>query len=112
MASLDSRRVRLLALLGRCYVQRIQLVQGKFQELVLVAPVCLCLGEVGPLFGLRWWISDLGDQEGSRSFGNAVDEHTKQRDLQEDEETNAEPKEDALAVVEPDLLLLRCETDT
>lgn len=112
MASLDGRRVRLLALLGRSDVQRIELVQGKLQELMLVAPVSLCLGKIGPLFRLRWWISDLGNQEGSRSFGNAVDEHTEQGNLEEDEEPNAESKENTFAVVEPDLLLLSGESDT
>lgn len=79
---------------------------------MLVAPVSLCLSKVGPLFGLRWWVSDLCDQEGSRSFSNAVDEHAEQGNLEEDEEANAESKEDALAIVEPDLLLLRCESNT
>ena len=79
---------------------------------MLVAPVSLCLGKVGPLFGLRWWISDLRDQEGSRSLCNSIDEHTEQGNFEKDKESNAEPKEDALAVVEPDLLLLRRESDT
>jgi hypothetical protein len=61
---------------------------------------------------LRRWVSDLSNQEGSRSFGNAVDEHTEQRDLEEDEESNSKPEENTLAVVEPDLLLMRRESNT
>lgn len=112
MAAFNGRCVRLLALLGRSDVQRIQFVQGKLQELMLIAPVSLCLGEVIPLFGLRWWVSDLGNQEGSRSFSNAVNEHAEQRNLKEDEESNSKPEENTLAVVEPDFLLLRRESNT
>lgn len=79
---------------------------------MLVAPVSLCLGKVGPLLGLRWWISDLSDQEGSRSLCNSIDEHTEQGNLEEDEKSNTKSEENALTVVEPDLLLLRCESDT
>jgi len=78
---------------------------------MLVAPMGLRLGKVGPLFGLRWWIGDLCDQEGSRSFSNTIDENTEERDLEEYEETNAKSKKHAFAVVEPDLLLLRGEAD-
>lgn len=78
---------------------------------MLIAPVSLSLGKVGPLFRLRWWVCDLGDQEGSRSFSNAIDENTEERNLKENEETNSEAKKNAFAIVEPGLLLLRGEAD-
>ena len=78
---------------------------------MLVAPVSLCFGKVGPLLGLRRWVCDLCDEEGSRSFSNAVDKNTEERDLEENEEANSKAEKDTLAVVEPDLLLLRSEAD-
>lgn len=56
---------------------------------MLVAPMGLRFGKVGPLFGLRWWIGDLCDQEGSRSFRDTVDENAEERDLEEHEEANS-----------------------
>lgn len=73
---------------------------------MLVAPVCLRFGKVGPLLGLRRWVCDLCDQESSRRFSNAIDENAEERDLEEDEEANTKAKQDAFAIVEPDLLLL------
>jgi len=78
---------------------------------MLVAPVGLRFGKVGPLFGLRWWIRDLCDQEGSRSFSNTIDENAEERNLEEHEEANSKAEKHAFTVVEPDLLLLRGEAD-
>jgi hypothetical protein len=79
---------------------------------MLIAPVSLCFSKVGPLLGLRRWVCDLSDQEGSRSFSNAIDENTEERDLEENKETNSEAEQNAFAIVEPGLLLLRGKPDT
>lgn len=79
---------------------------------MLVVPVGLGLGKVGPLLGWRRRVGDLCDEEGSGSFGDAVDEDSEQRDLEEDEKADSEAEENALAVVEPGLFLLWAVADT
>lgn len=55
----------------------------------------------------RWRrVCDLGDQIRRRSFSDAVDKHSEERDLEEEEESDREAVKYTRAVVEPEFLLL------
>jgi hypothetical protein len=94
---------------------RVDLIHGverQAQELMLVVPSHILLFEV---FGfLRRWrrVGNLGDKVRGRCFGDTVDEDTKERHFEEEEERNCEAVKHAGAVVEPELLLLRSVADT
>lgn len=88
-------------------IDHIDCVQRQAQELVLVVPPHILLLELFGLLRRRWWLGDLGNEVGGRSFSDAVDQHTQQRHLQEQEEGEGEAIEHTRAVVEPELLLLR-----
>jgi hypothetical protein len=79
---------------------------------MLIVPVSLRFGKVGPLFRLRWWIGNLCDEEGRRGFSNAVDEHPEQRNLEEYKEADSKSEENTLAIMEPNLFLLRSVADS
>jgi hypothetical protein len=100
-----------LALADPC-VDLIHSVEWQAQKLMLVVPSHILLFEV--LGFLRRWrrVGDLGDKVCSRCFCDSVDEDTKERHLEEEEEGNCEAVEHTGAVVEPELLLLRSVADT
>ena len=79
---------------------------------MLVSPGHLAFGEALTL-GRGWRrVGDLGDKVCSRCFCDSVDEDTKERHLEEEEEGDCEAVEHTGAVVEPELLLLRSVADT
>ena len=84
----------------------IKVRQGKPQELVLVRPSNLALRKLlAP--SRRWWgICDFGNEKGSRSFGNTIDEHPEKRDLEKYVESQPKSKENTLAITEPKALLV------
>jgi hypothetical protein len=93
-------------------VDLIHSVERQAQKLMLVVPPHILLFEV---FGfLRRWrrVGDLGDKVCSRCLRDTVDEDTKERHFEEEEERNCEAVKHAGAVVEPELLLLRSVADT
>ena len=79
---------------------------------MLVVPSHILLFEVLGLLR-RWWrVGDLSDKICGRCFRDAIDEDTKERHLEEEEERNCEAVKHTGAVVEPELLLLRSVADT
>lgn len=78
---------------------------------MLVVPMRVSLCIILPLRRLWRRFCDLCDQESSRCLSNAIDEYAEQGDLEEDKEADTKAEENSLTVVEPNLLLLRGESD-
>ena len=101
---------RLNGFFVRCIgIVRVQIVQGKLQELLLVLPHDLAFRK---LLAVRWrwrWVCNLGDQVRCRCFCNAIDQDTQERNLEKDVEPNTEPKKYALTIMEPMLFLFFSE---
>jgi hypothetical protein len=98
--------------LANLRIDLIHSVERQAQKLMLVVPSHILLFKV--LGFLRRWrrVGNLGDKVCSRCFGDTVDEDTKKRHFEEEEERNCEAVKHAGAVVEPELLLLRAVADT
>ena len=72
---------------------------------MLVLPHHILLHE---LVGVLWWwrrLGDLRNQVRGARFGDAIDKHAYQRNLEKDEESDGEAVKHALAVMEPGALL-------
>ena len=95
----------------RLRIMRIQIRQRQIQKLMLIPPPDLTLGELLGVCGTGRWVGDLRYQIRRGRFGDAVDQDTEQRDLEEDVEADAEAEEEAFAVVEPEALLRGREAD-
>lgn len=103
---------RVCFLLAHSRVDLIHSVERQAQKLVLVVPPHILLLEL--LGFLRWWwrVGDLGDKVCSRGFRDTIDEDTKKRHFEEEEEGDCEAIKHTGAVVEPQLLLLRSVANT
>jgi hypothetical protein len=78
---------------------------------MLVFPFLLLFCKSFALARWRRGVSDLGDEVCSGSFCDSVDQDAKQRDSQEDVETNTEAKKQSFSVVKPLLFLRFRESD-
>lgn len=61
--------------------------------------------ELLSLTGRKWWFRDLGDEIGSRSFCETVDQDTNEGNLDKDIEAETKSKKYSSTVLEPQLLL-------
>jgi hypothetical protein len=73
------------------------------QELMLVPPSDLSLDPIllDCICWRWWWICDLGNQERSARFCDAVNQYTNKRNTQECSKGECEAKKDAFTVFEP-----------
>ena len=72
---------------------------------MLVGPGLLASRELLHMLTARGRVGDLGNQVGSRGFGNAVHEDTNEGNLDENVKSQAETEEHASAATKPILLL-------
>lgn len=79
---------------------------------MLIRPSYLTLCEDLAFGRRRWRIGNLGDEIGSRSFGNSVNEDAQEGDFEEDVEADAEAEEEAFAVMKPQTFLVLGESDS
>jgi len=76
---------------------------------MLISPLLLACCEAFTLNRLWWRVCDLGDEICRRCFGNSVNEHTQERNPQENIEPNSKAEQKAFPVMEPVFLLFFCE---
>ena len=89
----------------------VESIQREFQELGSILPSNLTFRE-SLTVGRRWrWIGNLRNEIGCRCFRDAVDQHAKDGDLEEDVKAYGKTKQQALTVAEPACLLLFRELD-
>lgn len=98
--------------LANLRIDLIHSVERQAQKLMLVVPSHILLFEVFGFLRRRRRVGDLGDKVCSRCFRDTVDEDTKKRHFEEEEERNCEAVKHAGAIMEPELLLLRRVADT
>ena len=78
---------------------------------MLVRPPYLALGEIRTVSRAGRWVCDLGDEERRRCFRNSIYEDPEERNLEKDQKAYPEAEQKALAVMEPQPLLLLRETN-
>lgn len=82
-------------------VVSIHVLPRQLQKFVLVLPAEGVFFELLRLVRWQRWLSDLGDQIGSRCFGQTIYQNPNKGNLNENVETKSEAKKDTGTILEP-----------